>query len=115
MTECVQAYDQRHDGKVDLSGKVHVGDPEQKSALRWSVPYNVRDAAGNDAITVWRDVVVEEVESHEIAARVRNEALADMKKEIDKAVEKAKQDAEKDKKAAILAAIEEDRKTTAVD
>jgi len=115
MTECVQAYDQRHDGKVDLSGKVHVGDPEQKSALRWSVPYNVRDAAGNDAITVWRDVVVEEVESHEIAARVRNEALADMKKEIDKAVEKAKQDAEKDKKAAILAAIEEDRKTHAVD
>ena len=42
-----------------------VGEPIQKnngSPLQWKVPYNVMDEAGNKAKTVWRDIIVEEVD-----------------------------------------------------
>ena len=76
-------------GRVDLSRKVTIGDPVQKSSLRWSVPYNVNDEAGNTAETVWRDVVVEEVKLSDIENSIRKEVLVQQKIEINKAVEKA--------------------------
>ena len=54
-----------------------VGEPVQKSSIRWSVPYNVKDVAGSRAHTVWRDVVVEEVD------------LANVEAEIQKAIDQA--------------------------
>ena len=56
----MKAFDQTYKGKVDLSEHVVVGEPIKKGHLRWSVPYDVTDDAGNRATTVWRDVVVEE-------------------------------------------------------
>lgn len=60
---------------MDLSKAVLVGEPIKKSALRWSVPYNVKDSAGNAAKTIWRDVVVEEVDIAKIEAKIREEFL----------------------------------------
>jgi hypothetical protein len=76
-------------GRVDLSRDVVVGDPVQKSALRWSVPYHVQDEAGNVADIVWRDVVVEEVKLQDIEKRIRNEIVSQQKMEVDRAIEKA--------------------------
>ena len=67
---------------MDLSRHVVVGEPVQKSSIRWSVPYNVKDAAGNRAHTVWRDVVVEEVDLANVEARVRQEVLQTRKAEL---------------------------------
>jgi hypothetical protein len=75
-------------GRVDLSREVVVGDPVQKSGLRWSVPYNVHDEAGNVADTVWRDVIVEEVKLQDIEKRIRNEILSQQKLEVERTVEK---------------------------
>jgi hypothetical protein len=79
-------------GRVDLSRDVVVGDPVQKSALRWSVPYNVHDEAGNVADTVWRDVIVEEVNLTDIEKRIRNEILSQQKMEVDRIVAKGVND-----------------------
>jgi hypothetical protein len=83
--DCARAYDETYKGRVDLSKKVKVGQPVQKSGLHWSVPYDVTDEAGNKAATVWRDVVVEEVELDAVEARMRRE----LEKEKDAAVRKA--------------------------
>jgi hypothetical protein len=76
---------------VDLTQSVVVGEPELKSALRWSVPYNVQDAAGNVAETIWRDIVVEEVTLTDVETKVRRdlakETDAKMKRAVDKALE----------------------------
>ena len=93
--DCVNAYDETYRGKEDLSSKVVVGEPVQKSAHRWSVPYDVSDAAGNVAETVWRDVVVEELELGELERKIRAEVLVQKDAEI---------------KAAVSKAIEEDRR-----
>ena len=74
---------------MDLSRHVVVGEPVQKSSIRWSVPYNVKDAAGNRAHTVWRDIFVEEVDLANVEARVRQEVLQTRKAEIQKAVDQA--------------------------
>ena len=85
-SDCIYAYDETYKGRVDLSKSVVVGEPIKKSGLRWSVPYNVKDAAGNAAKTVWRDVVVEEVDIAKIEARIREEFL-NMQRIKDKATE----------------------------
>jgi hypothetical protein len=85
-SDCIFAYDETYKGRVDLSKAVLVGEPIKKSVLRWSVPYNVKDAAGNAAKTVWRDVVVEEVDIAKIEARIREEFL-NMQRIKDKAME----------------------------
>ena len=84
-TECVYAYDLTETGRVDLSPNVTIGDPVQISSLRWSVPYNVNDEAGNAAETVWRDIIVEEMNQNSI----RNEILAQQEAVVNKAIEKA--------------------------
>ena len=73
---------------MDLSKAVVVGEPIKKSILRWSVPYNVKDVAGNVAKTVWRDVIVEEVDVAKIEAKIREEFL-NMQRIKDKAIEEA--------------------------
>jgi len=87
--DCVKAYDETYKGKVDLSQGVSVGEPVQKSQLHWAVPYDVKDAAGNAAATVWRNIVVEEVHLVDVETKIRKEMIQDRDAEIRKAVDKA--------------------------
>ena len=86
---CVRATDHTYLGNVDLSSKVTVGNPEKVSLLEWKVPYNVMDEAGNAATTVWRHLLVEEVDLWEIEEKIRAGVLADKDVAIQKAVERA--------------------------
>jgi len=66
-SKCVYAFDKTYNDTFDLSSKVVIGnlvwiDDDDETNFRWKVPYNVMDAAGNEADTVYRDVIVEEVE-----------------------------------------------------
>ena len=88
-TSCVNAYDQTHKGDVDLSSRVRVGEPVKKSPMHWLVPYDVTDDAGNQATTVWRDVVVEEVDFEAMEAKIREEVRQAKETEIKNAVAKA--------------------------
>jgi hypothetical protein len=88
-SDCVKASDHTYMGDVDLTPRVVVGTPVEKSPLQWSVPYNVVDAAGNHASTAWRDVVVEEVDIGDLEARIRREVMAAKEVEIQDAVVKA--------------------------
>ena len=83
---CVKATDITYKANIDVSAKVTVGTPVQVSDLEWKVPYNVMDDAGNAADTVWRRIVVEEVDMAEMEQRIRKEILADREKEIEEAV-----------------------------
>lgn len=76
-------------GDIDLTSRVVVGSPVEKSPLQWSVPYNVVDAAGNRASTAWRDVVVEEVDIGDLEAKIRLEVMAAKDVAIQEAVRKA--------------------------
>ena len=101
-------------GQVDLTKQVRVGEPVQKSHLLWSVPYDVSDAAGNAAVTVWRDVKVEEVDLAQVETKFRQEANQDRHAEIQAAVQKALEESERKHKAElqkkIRLAVEEERK-----
>lgn len=88
-SDCAIAYDETYRGRVDLSKNVVVGKPVRKSATRWSVPYDVKDEAGNEAETVWRDILVEEVDLSNVESRIRKEVMQDRQREIDEAVAKA--------------------------
>jgi hypothetical protein len=57
--------------------------------LHWSVPYNVKDDAGNHATTQYREVIVEEVDVESLEASIKKEAKAAKDEEIKRAVEKA--------------------------
>ena len=94
-SDCITAIDHTYKGKVDLSKRVIVGDPIQKSTLHWVVPYDVKDDAGNEAMTVYRDITVEEV------------ALASMEKNIREEVAREEQ---RKKKRAIDVAIRDEKK-----
>jgi hypothetical protein len=94
---------------VDLSRAVIVGVPVKKSILRWSVPYDVTDAAGNAATTVWRDIVVEEVDLLSVEAKIREEILHQKNAEIQKAVDKALSDDRKSRERGAVNA--RDRKS----
>jgi len=98
--ECVEAHDLTYKGRVDLSRAVTVGEPVKKSPLRWAVPYNVKDAAGNAADTVWRDVVVEEVDLNDVESSIRNEVLQQQKAETQKAVQRALEEDRKKRPAS---------------
>lgn len=88
-SECVEAHDLTFKGRVDLTRDVVVGDPVQKGPLQWAVPYNVKDLAGNAAVTVWRDVIVEEVNLKDLEASIRKEMLQQQKAETQRAVDRA--------------------------
>lgn len=85
--DCVRAEDHTYKGKVDLASRVSVGEPVPKDGsrlLQWRVPYDVIDDAGNRAETVWRDVIVEEVDIDDCGGT--NAAGGDV---VDRAVQEA--------------------------
>lgn len=88
-SDCVKAIDHTYKGNVDLSSRVVVGEPVQKSSNHWTVSYNVMDDAGNAAKTVWRDIRVEEVDLFEDENKLRLEMQAEKEAEIKEAVKKA--------------------------
>lgn len=94
-SNCVKAYDETYSGRVDLSSNVVVGDPVKRSDLHWSIPYYVKDEAGNEAKAVWRDVVVEEVDLEAMESKIRQEIDSSREAEIKKAVDKAVQEERK--------------------
>jgi hypothetical protein len=73
---------------------VVVGAPIQKSAHHWVVPYNVVDDAGNEAVTVYRDVEVQEVDLASLENKIRQEVIKEeeiqRKREIKKAIQEEK-------------------------
>ena len=81
--------DHTYKGPVDLSPRVVVGEPVLKSSNHWSVSYNVVDDAGNAAKTVWRDILIEEVDLFDVEKRVRAEMEVEKEEEINEAVKKA--------------------------
>jgi hypothetical protein len=95
-TDCVKAIDHTYKGQIDISKRATVGEPVQKSATRWSVPYNVIDDAGNQAKTAWRDVVVEEVDVLGLENRIRADLQAEKDAEVKRAVDKALSDSRVD-------------------
>ena len=74
---------------VDLSDRVVVGEPVQKSKLEWSVPYNVKDDAGNAAETIWRTVLVEPVDLANVEDKIRAEIQREQDAVVQRAVEQA--------------------------
>ncbi len=88
-SDCVKAVDHTYKGEVDLSDRVQVGEPIQKSPLQWSVPYDVKDDAGNAAITIWRDVVVQEVDLASVESLIRAEITREQESLQQKAIQKA--------------------------
>ncbi|KAL7539216.1 hypothetical protein ACHAXR_009110 [Thalassiosira sp. AJA248-18] len=90
-TDCVRAQDHTYKGIVDLTSRVSVGEPVPKdnASLQWKVAYNVVDDAGNEAETVWRDIIVEEVDINDFEQRANADALANRKDEVDRAVDDA--------------------------
>jgi len=88
-SNCINAYDETYKGKLDLSSQVTIGDPVKRSDFHWSVPYSVRDEAGNEAKPVWRDIVVEEVDFESMESKIRQEMTVAKDAEIKRAVEKA--------------------------
>ena len=87
--ECIKAVDHTYKGDVDLSNQVTVGDPVQKSGLHWIVPYNVKDAAGNEATTVYRDVIVEEVNLSTVEKKIRDEVTREQQQKTKRAIDAA--------------------------
>lgn len=87
--DCVKATDHTYKGDVDLSSRVVVGEPFLKASNHWTVSYNVMDDAGNAAKTVWRDVVVEEVDLFEDENKIRLQMQAEKEAEIKEAVRNA--------------------------
>lgn len=89
-SDCVKAADQTYKGVVDLTSRVHVGTPVEKSPMQFDVPYDVIDKAGN-AARAWRHVVIEEVDLAEYETLIRAEVATEKKREIQLAVDKALQ------------------------
>lgn len=90
-TDCIRATDRTYKGIVDLTGNVSVGEPISKdgSPLHWRVPYNVADEAGNKAKTVWREVIIKEVDLHDFEQYAMKEARANHEEDVKKAVNDA--------------------------
>ena len=88
-SDCIKAIDQTYKGNVNLSDRVIVGDPIQKSTLHWVVPYNVKDDAGNEATTVYRDVIVEEVSLAGLEKSIREEVAREEQRKTKRAIDSA--------------------------
>jgi len=91
LADCVRATDHTYEGIVDLTSQVKVGEPVQDSPFEWKIPYNVVDEAGNSAKTVWRTVIVEEVNLIDAESQIREEIVAENKKALSDALEREKQ------------------------
>lgn len=88
--DCISAKDYTYKGVVDLTSRVSVGEPIRDGApLRWKVPYNVMDDAGNKAKTVWRSIIVEEVGLDEFESSSKATMLTNNREEVEHAVQEA--------------------------
>jgi hypothetical protein len=87
--DCVEAYDETYNGRIDLSAEVVVGDPIETGPFSWRVPYYVDDIAGNEADTIWRDVRVDQVDIAEMESKVMADFQRIHESDIQKAVNKA--------------------------
>lgn len=91
-----------------------VGEPQRKSPLHWVVPYDVKDQAGNKAATVWRNVVVEEVNLNDVEAKILADVQKDQSAVVQRAVDKAlKEDRVKREKAEAVQSPRGRRNTAA--
>jgi hypothetical protein len=88
-SDCIKAVDHTYKGDVDLSERVSVGDPVRKSHLHWVVPYNVKDAAGNEATTVYRDIIVQEVDLATAEKKIREEVTREQEQKTKQAIANA--------------------------
>mmetsp|Transcript_27936 Transcript_27936/g.35016 ORF Transcript_27936/g.35016 Transcript_27936/m.35016 type:complete len:757 (+) Transcript_27936:49-2319(+) len=74
---CASASDDTGTGKVDLSENVTVGNPialsnnQSSGQYSFKVPYDVKDAVGNRATTVYRTVIIQEKTLDEVEAEAR--------------------------------------------
>ena len=86
--DCIRAKDHTYKGVVDLTARVSVGEPihDGGAPLRWKVPYNVMDDAGNKAKTVWRSIIVEEVGLDQFENSNEAIMLANRREDVDNAV-----------------------------
>eukprot|EP00574_Skeletonema_japonicum_P002779 CAMPEP_0201713990 /NCGR_PEP_ID=MMETSP0593-20130828/634_1 /ASSEMBLY_ACC=CAM_ASM_000672 /TAXON_ID=267983 /ORGANISM="Skeletonema japonicum, Strain CCMP2506" /LENGTH=983 /DNA_ID=CAMNT_0048203211 /DNA_START=52 /DNA_END=3003 /DNA_ORIENTATION=- len=88
--DCIRAKDHTYKGVVDLTARVSVGEPIRDGApLRWKVPYNVMDDAGNKAKTVWRSIMVEEIGLDEFESSSEATMLTNNRGEVEHAVQEA--------------------------
>jgi len=112
-SDCITAIDHTFNGKVDLSNRVTVGDPIQKSSLHWVVPYDVKDDAGNEATTVYRDVRVEEVSLTGLEKKIRDEVTKQEQRKTQRAIDAAVQEEKKKWESANRAQPSRGRRNTA--
>mmetsp|Transcript_27160 Transcript_27160/g.31150 ORF Transcript_27160/g.31150 Transcript_27160/m.31150 type:complete len:976 (+) Transcript_27160:75-3002(+) len=112
-SDCVKAIDRTYKGKVDLSDRVIVGDPVQKAELHWVVPYDVKDDAGNQAATIYRDVMVEEVNLAKMEKKIREEVISDEKRRTKRAIDNAVREERKKWDADNRASNNRSRRNTA--
>jgi hypothetical protein len=92
---------------VNLSDKVRIGEPVQKSSLHWVVSYDVTDESGNAATTAWRDIIVEEVD---LASFQRD---TDVDAVVKKALLEKEKEHQLEMRRQVAKAIEEDRQKRA--
>ena len=111
-SDCIKAVDHTYRGDVDLSDRVTVGEPIQKSRLHWSVPYNVKDDAGNEAVTVYRDIVVEEVDLTSVEKKIRDEVAKEYQQRTQRAIDSAVKEERKKWEQANVATNRNRRTTT---
>lgn len=88
-SDCVHAVDHTYKGDVDLSDHVMIGEPVAKSPMHWVVPYDVTDAAGNKAATVYRDIMVQEVNLNDMEKKIREEVTKEQQQKTKRAIDAA--------------------------
>jgi len=112
-SDCVKAIDRTYKGEIDLSDRVIVGDPVQKAGSHWVVPYDVKDDAGNQAATIYRDVMVEEVNLAKMEKKIREEVISDEKRKTKRAIDNAVREERKKWDAENRASNNRSRRNTA--
>lgn len=95
---CIRAFDDTYKGKVDLTDRVIVGKPirvpnhkskSNQKEFMWKIPYDVMDDAGNNAITVYRQVKVIEMSFAELELSIQQDILKGKEHDIEEAVQQA--------------------------
>eukprot|EP00591_Stephanopyxis_turris_P010502 CAMPEP_0195528386 /NCGR_PEP_ID=MMETSP0794_2-20130614/30492_1 /TAXON_ID=515487 /ORGANISM="Stephanopyxis turris, Strain CCMP 815" /LENGTH=939 /DNA_ID=CAMNT_0040659511 /DNA_START=45 /DNA_END=2864 /DNA_ORIENTATION=+ len=99
--DCFSALDTTYNDTVDLTARVVMGDLTFVERNVWKIPYDVVDDAGNEAETVWREVIVEEVTLEEFGITVRLEQEEIRRQELKKMNEHMEQ--------AIIEAVQKPR------
>jgi len=88
-TDCIRATDHSYKGVQDITSQVEIGEPVEKFQHHWSIPHDVTDEAGNKALTVWRDVIVEEVDIFDLEHKIRREIIAEHETVKNEAIKEA--------------------------